>query len=152
VNGNGYRAQLRSVVTASAAPHGYTLTLWTSGALTIRAAGGAPSVIEVLLLLVGAVAGFGMVGLLAYGSLNEVLSPAPPAIRLWAALHLLSVGACVLLVYGVTVLAHGWMLWPLAGFTATATYFLILGAQFQLATTNGRIARPQQTSHERARD
>jgi hypothetical protein len=133
VSENGYRAQLRSVVSASAAPHGYTLTLWTSGALAIHAAGGAPSVVEVLLLLAGAVAGFGMVGLLAYGSFNGVLSPAPRAIRLWAALHLLSVGVCALLVYGVSVLVHGWLLWPLVGFTATATYFLILGAQFQLA-------------------
>ena len=57
-----YRQQLRAVVSASAAPHGYTLTLWTTGAITTHAEGGVPSAVDALLLLVGAVIGFGAVG------------------------------------------------------------------------------------------
>ncbi|MQA14330.1 MAG: hypothetical protein GEV09_09195 [Pseudonocardiaceae bacterium] len=46
-----YRQYLRSSVAASAAPHGYTLTLWTCGAVTIHAEGAFPSTLDALLLL-----------------------------------------------------------------------------------------------------
>ncbi|HVW40235.1 MAG TPA: hypothetical protein VHC18_02690 [Amycolatopsis sp.] len=90
---------------------------------------------EALLLLGGAVAGFAMVGFVAYGSLARVLSPPPRQVRVWAALHLLSAGVCVLLVYGVTLVVRAWFRWPLVGFTATAAYLLILGVQFRLAAS-----------------
>jgi len=134
VEANGYRAHLRSVIAASVAPHGYTLTLWTSGAIAIRDAGGVPSVAEILLLLCGAVAGFGAVGLLAYGSFGEQIAVRPKEVRMWAGLHLFTVGVCVLAVYAVTALIPGWPQWPAVGFVATAGYLLVIGAQFRLAS------------------
>lgn len=51
---SGYRRGVRAVVAASAAPYGYTLTLWTSGAVAAHAQGGLPSARDALFLLAGA--------------------------------------------------------------------------------------------------
>src|SRR4030095_9975506 len=64
-----YRHHLRAVVAASAAPYGYTLTLWTAGAVTSHAQG-LPSALDALLLLAGAVTGFAAVGAVADGGLH----------------------------------------------------------------------------------
>ena len=50
-----YRSAVRTTVAASAAPYGYTLTIWTSGAVLSHARG-IPSTGAALLFLVGAVA------------------------------------------------------------------------------------------------
>jgi hypothetical protein len=129
----GYREQLRAVVAASAAPYGYTLTLWTAGAVTTHAAG-LPTTIDALLLLGGAVLGFGIVGAFAFGSINPVVkSPGVGHIRLWGVVHVPSVGASIVLVTLLSRLAHGLVVWPLAGFTATVTYLVVIGGQFHLA-------------------
>jgi hypothetical protein len=47
-----YRQQLRRVVAASAAPYGYTLTVWTSGAVATHAQGTLPTPLQAVLLLV----------------------------------------------------------------------------------------------------
>src|SRR5690606_3996269 len=44
----GYRQQLRTAVAASAAPYGYTLTVWTAGAVTSHAEQAFPSPIDAL--------------------------------------------------------------------------------------------------------
>jgi hypothetical protein len=59
-----YRDHLRAVVAASAAPYGYTLTIWTSGAVTTHARG-IPTALEALLFLAGAVSGFALIGAVA---------------------------------------------------------------------------------------
>lgn len=71
-----YRQHLRGVVAASAAPYGYTLTLWTTGAIATHAQQTLPTALEALLLLAGAVAGFGAVGAYAFGSINGLLASA----------------------------------------------------------------------------
>ena len=48
-----YRSALRATIAASAAPYGYTLTVWTSGAVLSHARG-IPSAAEALLFLGGA--------------------------------------------------------------------------------------------------
>ena len=66
-----YRQQLRSVVAASAAPYGYTLTVWTSGAAASHAQAALPAPSQAMLLLVGAVLGFGTVGaVLGFGTVG----------------------------------------------------------------------------------
>src|SRR5690242_20270475 len=50
---HAYHSQLRAAVSASAAPHGYTLALWTATAVT-SSERGAPGTAEVLALLTGA--------------------------------------------------------------------------------------------------
>lgn len=129
-----YRRHLRAVVAASAAPYGYTLTVWTAGAVTSHAVG-IPSAFDALLLLAGAVLAFGAISAVAYGGVNGLLIPeARGPIRIWGGMHLPSVGASILLVALVNSVVHGHAVWPLVGFTATATYLLVIGIQFRLAT------------------
>ncbi|HZD69102.1 MAG TPA: hypothetical protein VFA45_09380, partial [Actinomycetes bacterium] len=135
MNGTGYRQHLRAVVAASAAPYGYTLTLWTAGAVTAHAQRSLPSSTDALLLLGGAVLGFGVVGVYAFGGVNGVLAPETRGdVRVWGGLHLPSVGLSIVLVTLLTHVLHGGLVWPLVGFTATATFLLVIGAQFWLAT------------------
>lgn len=54
--GHRYRDHLQAAVAGAAAPYGYTLTVWTSGAVTAHPRG-IPSAADALLLLAGAVIG-----------------------------------------------------------------------------------------------
>jgi hypothetical protein len=62
-----YRQSLRTTIGSSAAPYGYTLTVWTSGAVLTNARG-LPNTIAALTFMIGAVLGFAFVGVLAFGS------------------------------------------------------------------------------------
>jgi hypothetical protein len=137
-----YRHHLRAVVAASAAPYGYTLTLWTAGAVTSHAEG-LPSALDALFLLAGAVTGFAVVGGYAFGGINGVLAPGTRGeIRVWGGVHLPSVGSSILLVWLITGSLHGLWVWPVVGFAATSTYLLVIGVQFWLATHRGHVPEP----------
>ena len=139
-----FRHHLRTVVAASAAPYGYTLTLWTAGAVSTHA-DGVPSALDALLLLAGAVTGFAAVGVFAFGSINGVLAPgARGDVRVWGGLHLPSVGSSIGLVWLLTEVLDGHLLWPAVGFTATTTYLLVIGLQFWMATHRGSAPEPQE--------
>lgn len=128
-----YRDHLQAAVVASAAPYGYTLTVWTSGAVAMHARG-LPSAWQALLFLAGAVAGFAAVGAAALGGPGRVLrSSRATAVRLWGAFHVPSVGLAIGAVALVVDLVHSALAWPLVGFAATATYLLAIAAQFTLA-------------------
>ena len=75
----------------SLGPYGYTVTIWTSGGVLIHARG-APSAIEALLFMLGAVAGYATVATTAFGSLRArvIVDPPPPAI--WAGFHVVGIG------------------------------------------------------------
>lgn len=128
-----YRAHLQTAVAASAAPYGYTLTIWTSGAVVTHARG-VPSALDALLFLAGAVLGFAVVGAAAHGSPAQVLrTPSDAGVRLWGGFHLPSVG---LAIGGAAVIAatvNGALAWPLVGFVATCIYLIVIAAQFVIA-------------------
>jgi hypothetical protein len=135
----GLRAALGTIVAASAAPYGYTISVWSSGAVLLGSHG-IPSVAEVFAFLAGALTGFGVMALAAHGALTrtEPLDRAPDRV-IAGALHWLAAGAAV----GSAALLselHGWEAWPLASFAATTVY--ILGASLQLALVRGRHERP----------
>lgn len=133
-----YRAHLQAAVATSAAPYGYTLTIWTSGAITTHARG-VPSALEALLFLGGAVAGFAAVGAAAHGSATQVLRTAPEAtVRLWGGFHLPSVGLAIAGTSLVAALVHGVLAWPLVGFLATCIYLIVIAGQFTIADERGR--------------
>jgi hypothetical protein len=90
-----YRAHLQAAVATSAAPYGYTLTIWTSGAVVTHARG-IPTAADALLFLAGAVLGFAAVGAASHGSATRVLrAPEEPTVRLWGGFHLPSVGLAI---------------------------------------------------------
>lgn len=130
-----YRDHLQAAVANSAAPYGYTLTIWTSGAVTTHARG-IPTAAEALLFLVGAVAGFATVGAAAHGSARRVLhAPENPGVRLWGGFHLPSVGLAIGAAALVDDLVHGALAWPLVGFAVTVIYLVVIAAQFTFAET-----------------
>ncbi len=130
--GPRYRSALRAAVAASAAPYGYTLTIWTSGAVLSHARG-IPSSAEALLFLVGAVAAYAIVGGLAFGGFSEQLVPEPGRSAVFGGLHLFSVG---LAIAAATLVAHfvqSIAAWPLGAFLVTALYLLASASQLAVA-------------------
>jgi hypothetical protein len=114
------------VVAASAAPYGYTVSLWSSGALLIHFRG-LPNVGDVMLFL----AGFSGLGLMAHRSLkmHDPLPPGPERV-ISGILHWFAVGAAI---GTVALLAQipSWVAWPLGSLASTVLY--LTGASLQLA-------------------
>jgi hypothetical protein len=128
-----YRTHLQTAVATSAAPYGYTLTIWTSGAVTTHARG-IPTAWEALLFLSGAVIGFGVTAAAAYGRPSEVLAPREHgSVRLWGGFHLVSVGLAIGAAALVTALVKDPIDWMIVGFVATVVYLIVIAAQFTLA-------------------
>jgi hypothetical protein len=139
-----YRQHLQAAVANSAAPYGYTLTIWTSGAVTTNARG-IPSTWEALLFLAGAVAGFALIGAIAYGSLARIVATEDGrAVRLWGSFHLPSVGLAIALATLVAHFVKSSLAWPIVGFLATIAYLALIAAQFTVAE-----ARESEWTHRR---
>jgi hypothetical protein len=133
-----YREHLQAVVASSAAPYGYSLSIWTSGAVTTHA-GGIPTAAEALLFLVGAVGGFASIGALAHGSATKILRvPPEPTVRLWGGFHLPSVGLAIAGSSLVAAIVSGAVVWFLVGLSATSIYLLVIAAQFTAADSKRR--------------
>ena len=132
------RAALGTMVAASAAPYGYTVTVWSSGAVLMHSHG-TPNVGDVFVFIAGAVTGFALMSLVAQGALarRESLEHAGDRV-LAGTLHWLAVGSAVGSVALIAEL-HGWEAWPLGSFLATAIY--IAGASLQLALVTARRER-----------
>ena len=132
-----YRTHLKTAVATSAAPYGYTLTIWTSGGVTSHARG-IPTAWEALLFLAGAVLGFGVTAALAYGRPSEILAPREHgSVRLWGGFHLVSVGLAIAASALIVGLADSWIAWPLVGLVATSTYLFGIAGQFTIADSRG---------------
>jgi hypothetical protein len=135
-----YKSALRATVAASAAPYGYTLTIWTSGAVLSHARG-IPTSADALLFLVGAVAAYALVGGVAFGGFSEQLAPEPARSVMWGGLHLFSVG---LAIGAATLVAHivqGTAAWPLGAFLVTALYLLASASQLAVAHVSRRSGK-----------
>jgi hypothetical protein len=122
-----------TIVSASAAPYGYTVSVWSSGAILIRYHSN-PTVGDVLLFAVGALTGFALLGLVAHGKLRQTAPLAPGPERVIAgALHWFAVGVAL----GAVVLIaqiSSWVAWPLGSFAATGLCLLAAGLQLALVT------------------
>jgi hypothetical protein len=123
-----YGHGLRKAVGTSAGPYGYTLTVWTTGAVLIHARG-VPTTVEALLFMIGAVIAFAAIGALAFRVNPPIRAKAVSHPVLWGSFHFVPVAASI---GAATVVAHfakGSAAWPLAGFTATAIYLTFVAAQ-----------------------
>jgi hypothetical protein len=128
-----YRDAARQAVAMSIAPYGYTLTVWTSGAVLTHARG-IPSTADALLFMLGSVVGFALVGVAAFGAHTARVRVAPQQPALWAGFHVLSVGAAIGLATLIAHLLDNGGAWPLGGFAATTNYLGVLAAQLALAS------------------
>ncbi len=117
----------------SIAPYGYTLTIWTTGGVLTHAQG-LPSTLDALLFMSGAVGGFALLGLAAFGDVHArvQLEPHPPA--LWGGLHVLSIGIAIAAATLIAHQVHNAGAWPLGGFASTLIYLAVLAAQLALST------------------
>lgn len=124
-----YGRNLRTAVGASGAPYGFTLAVWTSGALLVHA-DGLPNTFDALSFMVGSVLAFATIGTIAFGGIGAHFEEEPRKSALWGNFHFLSVGMAI----GTATLTvhhvHGRVIWPLVAFVVTAVYLLVLGAEF----------------------
>ncbi len=114
---------------ASAAPYGFTLSTWTTGAVLTHAQG-IPDALDALLFLVGAVLGFAVVGAIAFGGVTRNLDREAEEPRpLWTSLHFpsvaLAIGAASLVAWAL----RGELAWIVGPFCATVAYLLALAAE-----------------------
>jgi hypothetical protein len=123
-----YRKNLRAIVGSAAAPYGYTLSVWASGAALVSVHG-IPKTLSALTFVVGAVLGFAFVGALAYGGIPGQLDQEKGHALLWGSLHFLSVGLATGAVTLVAYFIEGFIVWPLGGFLVTSIYLLVVGAE-----------------------
>jgi hypothetical protein len=92
-----FRSHLRAATSASAVPYGYTITIWSSGTVSVDVLG-VPHLGKVLLFMAGAVAGFVAVKGAAFGTAGTVTRvPAAESLALWGFAHWLSAGAAIVL-------------------------------------------------------
>lgn len=136
-----YRRGVRAAVASSAGPYGYTLTIWTSGAILLDARG-VPSTLDAFLFVLGALCGFGTAGLLAYGDPGASIAPRRRAFSLWKSFHLPAVGVSA----GVAAIAAHLLAspaaWPVAGFAATLLDLLGVGLELSLGGGLGQPGEP----------
>jgi hypothetical protein len=124
------RSSIATVIPASAAPYGYTLAIWSSGAVLLRSAG-QPSLGDVLTFVAGAIAGFNLLGVLSIGVIGHVRPIECLKDRVLAGvLDWVALGAVIGAVSAISGI-HGWAPWLLGPLTATVLYLLI--ASLQLA-------------------
>jgi len=89
-----YRKNLRNAVGSSAAPYGYTVATWTTGAVLAHAHG-IPDTLAALTFMAGAVLGFAFVGALPFGGLTRHYDQDSGQAVLWVSFHFLSVGLSI---------------------------------------------------------
>jgi hypothetical protein len=134
-----FGSALDAVVAASAAPYGYTVSIWSSGAILIHTHG-APDVLDVVLFALGALAGFAALGLASTAIAACTAATFDRGSERVAAgmLNALAVGAAL---GSAAVLAKtpGRPAWLLVSLAATALY--LLGASAQLALVDRRVRR-----------
>lgn len=123
-----YRADVRSVIGSSAEAYGYTLTIWSAGAILSHAYG-PPSPPEIFSFFGGAVLAFALVGALAFGGVTAHFGDESDRIELWGSFHFLSVGLAVGAAWLAAAYAPSLPGWPLGAFLATATYLVVVGAE-----------------------
>ena len=128
--GNRYTSALATVLRGSALPYGYTLTVWTSGAMLTRHRG-LPSTGEAFLFVVGAVAGFALLGIVVVLGRGVPFDPPRAGLRRTGMVHLLAVGGA-LGAATLVALIHSGIAWPLGAFVATATYLAIATLELML--------------------
>ncbi|HUA45779.1 MAG TPA: hypothetical protein VMA77_11155 [Solirubrobacteraceae bacterium] len=129
------RSSLATVVPASATPYGYTLAIWSCGALLLRSHG-TPSVADTLMFVAGAIAGFNLLGVIAIGAIGRARPIERRQDRVLAGvLDWVALGAVVAAVFAISRM-HGWAPWLLGPVTATILYLLIATLQLAALTVD----------------
>jgi predicted Zn-dependent protease with MMP-like domain len=127
------RGALARTLGASALPYGYTLTIWSSGAMLMHYRG-APAVWEILLFVAGAIVAFGLLGAIGRPRASPKAPPGGPSERVEAGvLHWLALGVAL---GGAILIAQvrSWIAWPLGSFAATCLFLLLASVELAFAS------------------
>ena len=126
-----YARALRATVRASAAPYGYTVTVWTSGGALIHFHG-LPNIGDLFLFMAGAVVAFAAVALTSRAFAPDSVGEQSASLLI-GAFHVWSVGAALGAVVGLASAISGDLAWLVGAFAATAVYLVTVGFQLALA-------------------
>jgi len=122
---------LRSVLRGSAVPYGYTLTVLSSHSI-LSHTHGAPTIFDILLFVVGAIAAFIVLALIAQRAAPRPLPTGRGDLIRAGMMQVFAIGAA----FGATVLIGlipGVAAWLLGAFVATTLYLTIASLQIELA-------------------
>lgn len=121
-NEGGFRGELAETIASAAAAYGYTISLGGSIALATGQLG-SPNLGAILLLMLGAVAGFIALEGFAHGTLAPMTTAVDRPPSVWGNAHVPAAGSALALVWLLLGLSHGLLMWSVVGFVATAAYF-----------------------------
>ncbi len=129
-----YLRGLTAAVGQTAGAYGYTLVIWSTGAMLTHFRG-MPAPGDVALFAAGAVTAFVLVELGATrGSPSRSEAAPTRAVWLAGAVNGVSAGAAVAGAYGLSIaIGVDHLAWPVTAFAASTTYFLVLGLQVALS-------------------
>lgn len=122
---------LAAVLRGSAVPYGYALTVWATHSVLTNEHGN-PDVWEVALFIVGAVAAFALLGLIAERFAARTLQPARVDLIRAGTIHVVAIG----IAFGAAALIAllpGAIAWALGSFAATALYLSIASVELVVA-------------------
>lgn len=136
---NRYRSVLQTVVAKEAKAYGFTIVVWSAGALLITERG-KPTPSAVLAFAGGIMLAQAIVLLAAYGSPTNVWTSRQHPEYVWSAFHALPVAAGVLLGWLLAAATSGLWAYLLAPLCAVLAYELLLGLESML------LSAPQSAS------
>ena len=134
-----FRAGLQGATSSAALPYGFTLAIWTAGAVVSHERG-IPTAVYAFLFMFGAVTAFVLVSLIAYGDINATLATPTGRLHLWQGFHVFAVGLSITGVWIVAGTVRNDLAWPLAGFVVVAAFLLVAGVV--------RALEPEETSDD----
>lgn len=128
------RARLLRVVGSSSISHGYSLTLWVTGAAIGDVNDVMPTAADAFALGVGGCFAFLVTGVAASHRHRYVLdNPAGVVTRLWSVVHVASVAVCCAVAWTVHNVMHGALAFGTIGFLLTTVYLWLAAIQLWLA-------------------
>jgi hypothetical protein len=106
-----YRSDLHNVIGASASAYGYTLTVWSTASVLTHAYA-LPSPPEVFSFFLGAVLGFALVGIVAFGGVTAQFGGESRRVRLWGSFRFVSVAVAVGEAWSLSSHVSSMLRWP----------------------------------------
>lgn len=122
---------LATVLRGSAVPYGYTLTVLSSHSI-LSHSHGAPTVLDILLFVVGAIAAFTFLALISSRFSPRPLPTSRADMIRAGSVHVFAIGAA----FGATVLIGlipGVVAWLIGAFVATSLYLSIVSLEIDVA-------------------
>lgn len=128
-----FRHALAAAAAQAAIAYGYTLTIWSTGAVLMDI-DGKPRIADAFLFIAGAVIAFLMVALIATHGLGDFESTGSrKGTLVTGSLHVVSAGVAVGCSTIVGEILSGDKVWPFASFAATLAYLVLAGTQLWLS-------------------